>query len=205
MRTSVIAFLLLSAILTLATLLIPPFLRIALGSYDINSAGLRPYVRFWRSDQPTHADRTQLSLLLYFLLLVALSTLAFASCYNVLWQNSIQKPGLITACSVPAKRNVTKPFTFADQTPNCEVVAPITWSYFSAVTIATVGYGDISPRGRLSQTLTGLQILDGPFLITWVLALAANRSSRSTPQASEAMRSAAPVQAGPPPQDRPRL
>jgi voltage-gated potassium channel Kch len=47
----------------------------------------------------------------------------------------------------------------------------INWLYFSAVTTATVGFGDIVPKTEWAQALTLSQILTGPLLLSWLIAV----------------------------------
>ena len=53
-----------------------------------------------------------------------------------------------------------------------EIACPIWWHffYFSLVTIATVGYGDISPIGIIPQVLVVIEILVGLGLVSFYLA-----------------------------------
>jgi hypothetical protein len=54
---------------------------------------------------------------------------------------------------------------------------PITWLYFSIITIATVGYGDINPTSSLSRLLVSIEVLEGILLlVTSVGVLASLRS-----------------------------
>jgi hypothetical protein len=75
--------------------------------------------------------------------------LIFASMYGAVW------------------RLDSSSFTFA---PNIHQPGLVEFLYFSLVTVATVGYGDITPASRLARALVGTEILLGVGWITVVFA-----------------------------------
>lgn len=49
------------------------------------------------------------------------------------------------------------------------VTDPMTAAYFSAVTIATLGYGDITPTGHLSRVVVCCEITSGIVMLTFIV------------------------------------
>jgi hypothetical protein len=49
-------------------------------------------------------------------------------------------------------------------------IADITFNYYSFVTIATLGYGDITPRSPITQMLASIEAMTGQFYVAIVVA-----------------------------------
>lgn len=47
----------------------------------------------------------------------------------------------------------------------------VVWPYFSVVTAATVGYGDVHPVSTVAFVATALGISTGPLLLAWPIAV----------------------------------
>jgi hypothetical protein len=61
-------------------------------------------------------------------------------------------------------------------------IQPSDWPYFSFITLATVGYGDLTPEGQLPQTLAMLEgILGQVFLVTIVARFVTNLGAERDP------------------------
>jgi len=91
---------------------------------------------------------------------------------------------------------VVQPGSFSG-TATCIVhhcsVDPVPWLYFSVVTIATVGYGDIAPHSDFARLLTLSHIAAGPVLLSWVIAVFTGARGGEIPQGSPPV----PSDAGP--------
>jgi hypothetical protein len=154
----VVAAVALLAIIASLTLLTAPISRAALGRYDVHWFGLQPYLRRYRVFMhgrypgPT-AERD--GLVFYFLALVLLSTFTYAACYGLLHALQQQSPSF-------------QAFHFATEQPRNWV----TWLYFSSITVTTVGYGDITADNHWAQLAVAAQVMTGPFLLTWLFAIA---------------------------------
>jgi Na+/H+-dicarboxylate symporter len=58
-------------------------------------------------------------------------------------------------------------------------VTPIASIFFSFATIATVGYGDLSPTTSLAQLIVVLELVLGLFFVTIILAQVAGWATKS--------------------------
>ena len=50
--------------------------------------------------------------------------------------------------------------------------------YFSVVTLTTLGYGDITPRGPLAQMVVLLEVVTGYIMLGGLLSVFSNKISR---------------------------
>jgi hypothetical protein len=53
----------------------------------------------------------------------------------------------------------------------------LTWLYFSAVAVSTVGFGDIHARSSAAQAVVLVQTLSGPLLLSWLVASVSSHAS----------------------------
>jgi hypothetical protein len=146
-----------------ASFVIAPIAHICMGSYDVHSAGLQPYVRRYRKWAPEGVQGGRNPILLYFLAVFFVVTFTYALCYNILY--------ILEDEQFSARFDA---FHLSNPDPNL-----LTWLYYSATTAATVGYGDIYPVNHWSQLVVIAQIFSGPVLITWLLATVLTDQARS--------------------------
>jgi hypothetical protein len=119
-----------------------PISRLVLGSYDV----FNPDLRLPRGLSFLAATaRGENRMALYFLILVYESVLGFAAAYYAI---SGEYPAGFTGGGA----------------------GPWDWIYFSVVTAATVGYGDMQPAASWSRILVTMQITTGPLLLSWLIA-----------------------------------
>jgi hypothetical protein len=126
--------------------------RLALGVNDWKTSDVQvpPVGRFSRWAM-RHEPGT--NKLVYFLVVVYLSVLGFAALYVAFGAGD---PTGFMQHGAPMPTGST---------------SPITWLYFSFTTLATVGYGDITPVSDAARIAVACQIALGPLLLSWLLAV----------------------------------
>jgi voltage-gated potassium channel Kch len=81
--------------------------------------------------------------------------------------------------SLEVKNLITSTVVLDDQ--SSEVTAFSQYVYFSFVTMSTLGYGDITPRSSIAQTLAWMQSVTGQFyiavLVAWMVSEIPRRRS----------------------------
>jgi hypothetical protein len=142
----------LCAILVLLTAVLR---RLVIGPEDWKTSDVRiPTVgplRYWAA---TNDDTSNLTV--YFLVIVLIAIVGFASLYLALGN--------------------TKPSGFG---PHHAHMSGLTAIYFSATTLATVGFGDVVPKTNLAKIAVICEIGFGPVLLSWLLSVfGAARSSQ---------------------------
>jgi Ion channel len=126
--------------------------RLALGvndwkTSDVQVPAMGRFSRWAMRDEPGTNK------LVYFLVIVYLSVLGFAALYVAF--------------------GVGDPTGFMQQGEPMptESTSWITWLYFSFATLATVGYGDITPVSDAAKIAITCEIAVGPLLLSWLLAV----------------------------------
>lgn len=138
-------------IIATLTVLVAPMMRMSLGRFDVHSSSLRPWIRPLRR-RGTEEMPVRTALSIYFIVIILISATAFASAYDLL---SVTSGHLHPAFSTGGHWG-----------------APwVEWLYFSVITVSTVGYGDIHPASTMGYWAVIAQVLTGPFLLTWVVAV----------------------------------
>ena len=127
--------------------------RLLLGSLDTLNSDLQPRAGLGAIQV---ADVPQLRLVYYFLVLAFIAVTATAGASAAV-ANAHAGAFLGTGLRSPA-----------NPVPNID---PIPYFYYSVVTIATVGYGDIVPQSDLARLLTVIHIATGPLLFAWLVAV----------------------------------
>jgi Ion channel len=137
------------------TLLAALILRMSLGPNDIYYSDLRAFIGPFQSRLSVGAganEGVKEGLIAYFLGLVLISVFGYAVAYNCLFTSSHGQAFHVAG-------GVTQGDSFE------------TWVYFSVVTAATVGYGDIYPATWVGQLAVVAQIATGPLLLSWLLGV----------------------------------
>lgn len=127
----------------LLALVVAVLRRLVLGEYDAKTSDVRlpRFTRKWAAAKDDGANNT-----VYFLVLIYLSTIGFASLYNALALDIPQSlghfhPGLTDAV------------------------------YFSVTTVATLGSGNIASQSDAAKWIVMAQVSTGPLLLSWLLAV----------------------------------
>lgn len=108
---------------------------------DVRIPAFKPFAG-WAMTREKGANRS-----VYFLVIVYLSVLGFASLYLAI---GVADPSAFEGVRDSSSR--------------------VTWLYFSLTTLATVGYGDIHPASTGAMIATSGQIAAGALLLSWLLA-----------------------------------
>jgi hypothetical protein len=118
--------------------------RLQLGAVDALNRDLAPDVA---SDQAVQAAVAGRRIGFYFLGLVYVIIVGYAGVY--------------------AAVNQANPAAFTNQG---NAPAAVVWTYYSVVTTATVGFGDVHPTGTWGFVTTMAQIMAGPLLLAWLIS-----------------------------------
>nr|WP_253195623.1 potassium channel family protein [Streptomyces sp. JHA26] len=149
------------------------------------------------------SDRPVLSWLLFALALAAVAALLLRQIRHVLTDRAGARPGMVIALLVMLSVHVfaSAYYVLAEQPGEFDGLRTRVDSlYFTVVTLATVGYGDITPLGQTARIVTVLQILYSfVFLTAAGTALGQQLRSRVAGRADDH-----PVRDDPPPRPPPR-
>jgi hypothetical protein len=120
--------------------------RFVLGSFDIVHWDLRlpRFTAEWAIQKEAGSNRS-----IYFLLVTVLVVCGFAALF----------------CGMDAVDNHA--FEVAPGASKTGLV----WVYFSLITLATVGLGDVQPHTLAGQIAVGGEVLCGPVLLAWLIAM----------------------------------
>ena len=137
-----------TAVCAAEALVIAVLRRLVIGDDDWRTPDVAIPQRYPIKDWAVAKDRTSgANKSVYFLVLVFIAVIAFAALYRAL--------GVLDA----------------DHFAGADAGSLGTWLYFSATTLATVGFGDIHPETWEARLAVTTQIMCGPLLLSWLLTV----------------------------------
>ena len=138
----------LAGLLALLSLAAAIVVRLSLGDRDVEYSDLVKFRKLMSRAEAAPRVVARTSLGAYFVVLFGVSVLLFGALYSGLyagWHNSLQLNG--------SGHN------------------PVDWFYWSVSVASTSGLSGISAGSRLAELACSLQLLSGPMLLLWFLAL----------------------------------
>jgi Ion channel len=132
------------ALCVMLALVIAVLRRLVLGEYDAETSDVQlpAFTKNWAASRDDGANNT-----VYFLVLLYLSTVGFAALYFAL---ALGSTNALAHFGVPSVSSSL---------------------YFSVITLATVGYGDVHATSTAAKWIVMAQISTGPLLLSWLLAV----------------------------------